>query len=306
MKKIFAVVVAIVALLIIVLAVATFAILLPWPMYRSELNYQNMQDAVQVNYSEMSFYMGNGSHEVNSTYTTVVLDMTRTGDMVRSNNVSNASNGVIAGPAGGNPIPGTGDLAINDAGKVIITLAGSSVPIVLPVTWVPGVSSPENTWILTTEHTVPVNVNQLPFDGIAISSSNSSLLNESLGSDMVVQSEIMLIEPGADYVANGTTKGYNNEIRQGQESWFESDVAGKQTVLKVDVRWKNPANKLRLMIYTPDGHVLGPYYDDADGQPDGRINIDIVNPDNVAPGEWHYKVNGIDVQGKDDYYVRTG
>ena len=77
-------------------------------------------------------------------------------------------------------------------------------------------------------------------------------------------------------------------------------------MLKVDVRWKNSADELRLMIYTPDGHVLGPYYDDSDGKYDARVNMDIVNPDGIARGEWHYKVNGMDVQGKDDYYVRTG
>lgn len=139
-----------------------------------------------------------------------------------------------------------------------------------------------------------------------MSSPNSSLLDESLGSDLIVKSQIMVIEPGADYVANNTTKGFNNEIRQGQESWFESNVAGQQTVLKIDVRWKNPANKLRLMAYTPDGHVLGPFYDGSDGRADGRINVDVINPEGVAKGEWHYKVNGVEVQGKDDYYVRTG
>ncbi len=301
MNKIFAVAAAIVALLILVLAVATFVVLLPLPLDRSVLYYQDMQDAVQVNYSETSFYLGNTSYEANSTYTTVILDMTH-------GNASNVSGGgVIVGPAGGNPVPGTGEIASNEAGRVIITVPGSSVPVVLAVTWVPDVSSPGSTWVLTTEHAVQINGNQpLAFDGLAVSSTNYSLLNESLGSDLVMQSQITVVKPGDDYVTNGTIKGYNNEIRQGQESWFESDVSREQTMLKVDVRWMNPANKLRLMIYTPDGHVLGPYYDDSDTRDDGRINVDIANPEGVARGEWHYKVNGIDVQGKDDYYIRTG
>ena len=164
--------------------------------------------------SETAHYMDNGSYEVNSTYTTVILDMTRS-----VGNASNASDGVIVGPSGGNPISGTGDLAGQGTGRIIIALAGSSMPIVLPATWIPDIDSQEGTRILTTEHAVQINGNQpLAYDGLAVSSWDDSLLNDSLGSDLVVQSKLLVIEPGADYMANGSTKGYNNEIRQGQES----------------------------------------------------------------------------------------
>jgi hypothetical protein len=59
------------------------------------------------------------------------------------------------------------------------------------------------------------------------------------------------------------------------------------------------------MIYTPDGKVLGPYYDDSDGQTDARINLNVANPSGVASGEWHLKVTDLDTLGSDDYYVKT-
>ncbi len=59
------------------------------------------------------------------------------------------------------------------------------------------------------------------------------------------------------------------------------------------------------MVYTPDGKVLGPYYDDSDGKTDGRINLNIANPSGVAAGEWHLKVTDMDTLGDNDYYVKT-
>jgi len=60
---------------------------------------------------------------------------------------------------------------------------------------------------------------------------------------------------------------------------------------------------LRLRIYTPDGYVLGPYFDNADGTVDGRINLDIYNPDGIAKGTWRYEVYGHSVVGTEDYYI---
>jgi hypothetical protein len=101
---------------------------------------------------------------------------------------------------------------------------------------------------------------------------------------------------------NGT---YNNHIAAGQTNWHSASVSEAVKSLNVDLKWSNPDGKLRLMVYTPDGKVLGPYYDDSDGKTDGRINLNIANPSGVASGEWHLKVTDIDDMGSDDYYVKT-
>jgi hypothetical protein len=77
------------------------------------------------------------------------------------------------------------------------------------------------------------------------------------------------------------------------------------TAFNFDLKWNNPADDLRLMIYTPDGHVLGPYTDVSDGRTDGRINMEIDNQNGVADGTWLFKVTGMSVSGKDEYYIRA-
>jgi len=58
----------------------------------------------------------------------------------------------------------------------------------------------------------------------------------------------------------------------------------------VDLKWGNPSNSLRLTIYSPDGYVFGPYFDNADGVINGRINLNINNPNGIAKGTWYYEV----------------
>jgi len=60
-------------------------------------------------------------------------------------------------------------------------------------------------------------------------------------------------------------------------------------MLNVDLNWGDTTDSLRLRIYTPDGYVLGPYFDNADDAVDGRINLDIYNPDGIAKGKWRYE-----------------
>jgi hypothetical protein len=98
---------------------------------------------------------------------------------------------------------------------------------------------------------------------------------------------------------------YNNEIYAGQSNFHKVDVSGAITSLNVDVKWKDPDSELRLVIYTPDGKVLGPYDDRSDGKGDGRINMNVSNEAGLAAGEWYLKVAGTDVAGKDEYYVKT-
>jgi len=55
--------------------------------------------------------------------------------------------------------------------------------------------------------------------------------------------------------------------------------------------------------FIPDWQYLGTYFDDADRTIDGRINIDIKNPDGIATGTWHYEVYGYEVEETEDYYI---
>ena len=75
------------------------------------------------------------------------------------------------------------------------------------------------------------------------------------------------------------------------------------TVLNVDLNWGDQTDSLRLTIHTADGYVLGPYFDNADGATDGRINLDITNPNGIAKGTWNYEVYGYSVDGTEDYYI---
>jgi len=92
-------------------------------------------------------------------------------------------------------------------------------------------------------------------------------------------------------------------ITQGQTNWHIKDVSTFITTLNVDLNWGNPANSLRLKIYSPDGFVFGPYYDNFDGYYDGRINLNIINSNGVAQGTWYYEVYGYSVTGTEDYSI---
>ncbi len=92
-------------------------------------------------------------------------------------------------------------------------------------------------------------------------------------------------------------------ITQGQTNWHTKDVTTFITTLNVDLNWGNPHNSLRLRIYSPDGYVFGPYFDNADGVIDGRINLNIRNPNGIAKGTWHYEVYGYSVVGTQSYSI---
>ena len=95
----------------------------------------------------------------------------------------------------------------------------------------------------------------------------------------------------------------NAAITQGQTNWHTKDVTTFITTLNVDLNWGTPSNSLRLTIYSPDGYVFGPYFDNADGVINGRINLNINNPNGIAKGTWHYEVYGYSVSGTEDYSI---
>lgn len=92
-------------------------------------------------------------------------------------------------------------------------------------------------------------------------------------------------------------------ITQGETNWHTKTVSSYITTLNVDLNWGNSANSLRLRLYSPDGAVFGPYYDIDDGVIDGRINIDIYNPNGIARGTWYAEVYGYQVTGTQSYSI---
>jgi len=92
-------------------------------------------------------------------------------------------------------------------------------------------------------------------------------------------------------------------ITQGETNWHYKVVSEYITTLNVDLNWGNSANSLQLTIYSPDSYVFGPYYDGDDGVTDGRINLDIYNPNGIAQGTWCYKVYGYQVSGVQGYTI---
>lgn len=94
-----------------------------------------------------------------------------------------------------------------------------------------------------------------------------------------------------------------NTITQGQTNWHSQVISSGTTLLNVNLNWGNTANSLRLRVYTADGGIYGPYYDNADGLTDGRINIGIYDPNGLAPGTWYFEVYGDSVTGTQGYYI---
>lgn len=107
----------------------------------------------------------------------------------------------------------------------------------------------------------------------------------------------------AKSTSQGVMPMVSSSITQGQTNWHYRLVNYYTTSLNYDLNWGNSANSLRLRIYTPDGYVLGPYYDLSDGRTDGRINIDITKSGGVAQGTWYSEVYGDRVTGTQSYTI---
>ena len=132
-------------------------------------------------------------------------------------------------------------------------------------------------------------------------------VNNSSDAFFTFNGEIMITNPVLQSSLTTGSPGdqYNNSITSGQTVWHQAVVSGQRTSLNFDLKWQNAQDDLRLTVYTPDGHVLGPYTDSSDGTKDGRINMEIDNPSGVADGTWSFKVTDVGVTGKDEYYIRT-
>ena len=72
-------------------------------------------------------------------------------------------------------------------------------------------------------------------------------------------------------------KGCRRGCTQGKTNWHSKIVSTNINTLIVDLDWGDPTDSPRLGICTPDGYVLGMYFDDDNGTIDGRINFDTYN-----------------------------
>lgn len=106
-------------------------------------------------------------------------------------------------------------------------------------------------------------------------------------------------------ISQSQTSEFDEQISQSQTVWHQQDITGSSTTLNVSLKWQNASDSLRLMIYTPDGNVLGPYYDNYDGAVNGEINLTVSNSDGIASGSWSFKVTGMNVTGQEGYYLRA-
>jgi hypothetical protein len=94
-----------------------------------------------------------------------------------------------------------------------------------------------------------------------------------------------------------------NTIQQGEYQWQYKNVNYYTELLPFDLYWGTPSNSLRLKILTPDGYLLGPYYDFSDGSSNGDIGIAITRSGGVAQGTWQTEVYGYSVSGSQSYYI---
>jgi len=112
------------------------------------------------------------------------------------------------------------------------------------------------------------------------------------------------VTPAKDAGGDVGIRWIYDTITQGETNWHNKIVSTNINTLNVDLNWGDPTDSLRLKIHTPDGYVLGPYFDDDFGGPiDGRIYFSISNPDGIAKGTWRYEVYGYSVVGTEDYYI---
>jgi len=112
-----------------------------------------------------------------------------------------------------------------------------------------------------------------------------------------------VVSPAKSVNGNAGILTIYDTIKQGETDWHYTIISDYYMTLNVDLNWGNSANSLQLTIYSPDNHVFGPYYDSDDGIIDGRINLDIYNPNGIAQGTWSYNVYGYRVSGVQSYSI---
>ncbi|MFA5236932.1 MAG: peptidase domain-containing protein [Methanoregula sp.] len=127
---------------------------------------------------------------------------------------------------------------------------------------------------------------------------------------VVSASELKSVNSGTIILPGNTTGSgqihpltVTGSVTQGQTTWQTRAVSSYITSMNVNLYWGVPANSLRLKIYSPDGSIYGPFYDNFDGATDGSINVDVINSGGIPQGTWIYEVYGYSVTGRQYYTI---
>lgn len=177
-------------------------------------------------------------------------------------------------------------------GNVMLYEPGNMTPKEFPMRWEVNGSR---------DHGKPQFFGHMKIAAGSLDSANMS------GGMIEFSSSIVLDEAAvaAAYAVSEDSGMYTSAVEAGDDNWHTVNVGDAIDSMDVDLKWEDGDSDLRLMIFTPDGKVLGPYYDDADGNTDGRIYLNISNTEGLAAGEWYLKVTDTDPVGDTDYYVKT-
>jgi hypothetical protein len=195
------------------------------------------------------------------------------------------------------------------AARMIVHVAGNDTPQEFPVQFFR--HSPDDvknrtaseSFIANMEFRMSHDANGSP-TGLTMYTDNGSDIATDSDSVVTFNGQITVAQP----ITNNSTQAdamYNDAIASGETVYHDTTVNSSSTSLNIDLKWENPSDSMRLTIYTPDGHVLGPYYDSSDGKTDNAINLEIDNPSGVASGTWIFKVVDTGTTGKDEYYLKT-
>ena len=94
----------------------------------------------------------------------------------------------------------------------------------------------------------------------------------------------------------------DQNVTQGELKSFHRQMPGGLREFTYDLYWQDPNTSLKLTIFAPDGK-MGPYYDESDGIKNGRIYLLISRPEGIAPGDWYAVVEGVSVNGTQQFML---
>lgn len=89
-------------------------------------------------------------------------------------------------------------------------------------------------------------------------------------------------------------------ITQGETHTYSRYVSSGTASMIADLNWGDISDSLSLTLIAPDA-TLGPYYDGADGQVDGRVFLRISKSPSLTAGTWWNRIYGYQVTGSEDY-----
>jgi hypothetical protein len=233
--------------------------------------------------------MAAGGLQDGKIFTGVILDLSESGH-VSSNNSMWHGPGFMPRPPYFNVISGPDGYREFIEGMMTVFPAGSPTPKTVPITFFRnhGFNEPGKPAMVSYKANTEIKLDDTE-DSVLSFAGEILLIN-----DTIVTGDISSI-----------SDAYDNELAAGQTAWHQASVSGSPAAFNFDLKWKSSGSDLRVVVYTPDGKVLGPYYDDSDGSVDDRINMEIDNPAGVADGAWSFKVTSTGITGKDEYYLKT-